>query len=99
MSTYFISRHPGALEWARGQGLAVDVWLPHLDIGLVQPGDTVAGTLPIQLAAQVCKRQASYLHLSVDLPAHLRGRELSAHELVLAGARLEAFTIVGVLVP
>ncbi|WP_310460922.1 CRISPR-associated protein Csx16 [Sphaerotilus sp.] len=90
---FFISRHPGAVEWARRQGLAVDHWLTHLDPAAVRPGDTVAGTLPIHLAAQVCARGGRYLHLSLDLSAHLRGRELSAEELVQAGARLEPYTV------
>lgn len=90
---FFISRHPGAVEWARRQGLAVDHWLTHLDPAAVRPGDTVAGTLPIHLAAQVCARGGRYLHLSLDLSAHLRGRELSADELDEAGARLESFHI------
>ncbi|MFM2069223.1 MAG: hypothetical protein RLZZ584_4132 [Pseudomonadota bacterium] len=95
MTTWFISRHPGAVEWARRQGLQVDHWLMHLDLDLavIGPGDTVAGTLPIHLAAQVCQRGARYLHLSLDLPARLRGRELSADDLALAGARLEQFHV------
>jgi CRISPR-associated protein Csx16 len=93
MTTFFISRHPGAVEWARRQGLAVDCWLPHLDVEQVQAGDTVAGTLPIHLAAQVCDRGARYLHLSLDLPAELRGRELSADQLTLARARLESYAV------
>jgi CRISPR-associated protein Csx16 len=93
-TTYFVSRHPGAVEWARRQGLAVDHWLAHLDPAVVQPGDTVAGTLPIHLAAQVCAHGGRYLHLSLDLPAHLRGRELSVQDLDDAGARLEEFHIV-----
>jgi CRISPR-associated protein Csx16 len=92
-TTFFISRHPGAVEWAHRQGLAVDHWLAHLDPAVVQPGDTVAGTLPIHLAAQVCARGGRYLHLSLDLPAHLRGRELSAQELNETGARLERYAV------
>lgn len=93
MSTFFISRHPGAVEWARRQGLAVDRWEPHLDVDGLQPGDTVIGTLPVHLAAQVCARGARYLHLSLDLPVAWRGRELSAEELTVAGARLEAYCV------
>ena len=40
MTAYFVTRHPGACEWARRRGLHVDVWLPHLDPVLVKPGDT-----------------------------------------------------------
>jgi CRISPR-associated protein Csx16 len=93
MTIWFISRHPGAVAWAARQGLAVDRWAAHLDPAQVQPGDTVIGTLPIHLAAQVCARGARYLHLSLDLPAGLRGRELGADELQQAGARLEAYVV------
>lgn len=93
MTTWFISRHPGALQWAARQGLRADHWVPHLDPAQVQPGDTVIGTLPIHLAAQICARGGRYLHLSLDLPPAWRGRELSADELERAGARLEAFRI------
>ncbi|MCK6426804.1 MAG: CRISPR-associated protein Csx16 [Burkholderiaceae bacterium] len=91
--TFFLSRHPGAIEWARRQGLGVDQWLAHLDVAQVQPGDTVIGTLPIHLAAQVCARGGRYLHLSLDVPPQWRGRELTADELEAAGARLEGFTV------
>lgn len=90
---YFVSRHFGAIDWARRQGLPVDRWVPHLRLEDVAPGDTVAGTLPVTLAAEVCRRGARYLHLSLDLPPHWRGRELSADELEQAGARLECFHV------
>jgi CRISPR-associated protein Csx16 len=93
MTTWFVSRHPGALEWARRQGLAVDRWVPHLDPAEVAHGDTVAGTLPVQLAAEVCGRGARYLHLSLDLPPGERGRELDADTLARLGARLEPFEV------
>ena len=42
MTTYFVTRHPGARAWAQQQGVAVDVLIDHLDPEIVQPGD-VAG--------------------------------------------------------
>lgn len=93
MSTWFVSRHPGAIEWATRQHLQVDRTVPHLDPAQVQPGDTVIGSLPVNLAAQVCAKGASYWHLSVELPAELRGRELSADDLEQLGARVQAFDI------
>lgn len=50
MTTYFITRHSGALAWAKQEGLAFDVHLEHL-INLAQliEGDIIIGTLPINM--------------------------------------------------
>ncbi|MBK1692602.1 CRISPR-associated protein Csx16 [Ectothiorhodospira mobilis] len=91
--TYFVSRHPGAMEWAARHGIQVDQQIDHLDVERIQAGDTVIGTLPVHLAARVCQRGGRYLNLSIDLPPHLRGRELSADDLEALGARVQAFHV------
>jgi len=93
MTTWFITRHPGARQWAHEQGLDIDRYASHLDPAQVAAGDTVIGSLPVHLAAAVCERGARYVNLSLDLPAHARGRELSVEELSAFNARLEAFTV------
>lgn len=93
MTTYFISRHPGACEWARHEGITVDEVVTHLDIDRVKSGDTVAGTLPVNLAAQICAQGARYLHLTLEMPAEARGQELSAEQMRQYGARLEPFYV------
>ncbi len=93
-TVWFVSRHPGAVEWAARHGIAVDRRVEHLDLEEVEPGDTVIGTLPVHLAAEVCARGARYVHLSLDLPPDLRGRELSVDELNACHARLEEYRIV-----
>ncbi len=95
MSNWLVSRHPGAVEWIRYQGIAVDHQVQHLDVSLVQDGDLVVGTLPIQLAAAVCQRGARYFHLSVQLPFELRGQELDSTTLNRLGAKLEEFAVMG----
>ncbi|AVO49256.1 CRISPR-associated protein Csx16 [Melaminivora suipulveris] len=93
MTTWFVSRHPGALQWMRQHGPAFDQHVPHLDPAQVHPGDRVLGTLPVHLAAQVCARRAEYWHLVLDLPEAARGHELGAHELTALRARLQRFFI------
>lgn len=93
MTSFFISRHPGALEWSERQGLKIDRRVVHLDPADISPGDIVAGSLPVHLVADVCARGARYLHLALDLPAHARGRELTADELERFGARLEPLLV------
>ncbi len=93
MTTFFVSRHPGAAEWVRVQGLAVDRAVAHLDPAVVGPGDTVIGTLPVNLAAGICASGARYLHLTLDLPPEWRGRELTAAQMTACGARLEEYRV------
>ena len=93
MTTWFVSRHPGALQWMRRHGPAFDQHVAHLDPAQVQAGDTVIGTLPVQLAAQVCSAGARYQHLSLTLPEQWRGQELSAEQLQGIGATLQQFHV------
>jgi len=93
MTIYFISRHPGAREWAAEESVTVDQVIEHLDPVIITPGDTLIGSLPVNLAAEVCERGGRYLHLSLDLPAALRGHELSAEQMRACGARIEEYLI------
>lgn len=93
MATWLVTRHAGATEWLRQQGYQVDQEVIHLDAARVSAGDLVIGTLPLHLAAAVCERGARFLFLAVDIPAGLRGTELSAAQLKALGARLEAYAI------
>jgi CRISPR-associated protein Csx16 len=93
MTTYFISRHPGAIAWAGQQNIKVDCQLAHLDIALIQQGDTVIGSLPVNLAAEVCAKHARYIHLTLDLPFDARGIELDADAMRRFGAKCEEYRI------
>ncbi len=93
--TWFVSRHAGAVEWAKRQGLQADILVAHLDVEKVSPGDTVIGTLPVNMAAAVCARGARYLHLSLEVPEGWRGRELTADALEAAGAAFRQYHVKG----
>lgn len=99
MTTWFISRHPGALEWTRRRQVPVDRFVAHLELRDVVADDTVIGSLPIHLAAAVCAQGARYLHLCVELPSHLRRQELTADQLDALGAHTVAYQIVALASP
>ena len=90
---WFVSRHPGAVEWAKHQNLVIDRWVAHLDPAEVCAEDVVIGTLPVNLAAAICDRGARYLHLSLKVPVAWRGRELSAEDLQRLDAQLQFYRI------
>jgi CRISPR-associated protein Csx16 len=93
MTTFFVSRHPGALDWMRRHGIAFDRHVPHLAMEDVRAGDTVIGSLPVNLAAEVCARGAAYQHLSLEVATADRGRELSAEDLDQYEATLTRYFI------
>ena len=91
MTTYFISRHAGAVDWAKAEGFHVDQRLTHFDATIIKAGDNVLGTLPINLVAEVNARGGNYFHLTLELPSDARGKELTADDMRQYGARLEAY--------
>lgn len=94
MTTYFVSRHPGALQWAALQEVHFDVHMIHLDnLALFKAGDVVIGTLPINMAYALNQRHVRYFHLSLEIPEQLRGVELNATQLQRCNASLEEFYI------
>ena len=70
MTVYFITRHKGALEWAKEEHVHYDVHVTHLaNFDELRAEDTVIGTLPIHLVADLHVRGIRYVHLSMHVPA------------------------------
>lgn len=93
--TLLVSRHAGAVAWLRDalQAPHAEV-VAHLDdTEALQPGDQVAGTVPLHLAAALCTR--GVIVLGLDLPVSLaqRGQALGAEEMRRAGARLTRYRV------
>lgn len=93
MSTFLISRHAGTLEWFSKKGFVVDHHISHLDVSVINKGDCVVGTLPIQMVAEICNKGARYKHLEVVVPFEYRGVELTAEQLETFGATLTEFVV------
>jgi CRISPR-associated protein Csx16 len=91
----FVTRHPGARDWAAEEGFSVGRVIDHLDLdpAQIEPGDRVIGLVPVNLAAEVCERGGAYLHLTLALPPELRGRELSAQQIRAHDVRIEQYSV------
>ena len=92
MTTYFVTRHAGAVEWAKGIGVEA-VLVAHLDSTIVKPGDTILGTVPFELAADVIARGGKYFNLEMKVPAEFRGKDLTAADMNRFGARLQEYRV------
>lgn len=92
---YFVTRHKGALDWAREEGYAEDgvEMVSHFDPSVIQKGDEVIGTLPVHLAAEVCERGGHYWHLQMQIPAEARGKELTADDMRKFDATIREFRV------
>lgn len=90
-TTWFVSRHAGAIEWAHRNEIHAHRWVSHVGTCEIAAGDTVIGSLPVHMAAAVCARGARYLHLVLDLPKELRGHELTSEQLTEVKARLQCY--------
>ena len=95
MSIYFITRHIGALQWANQNHLNFDIHLPHLsDLEQLDIHDIVIGTLPINIVYALNQKGIRYIHLSLEIPPHLRGVELNVEQLNECKATLEEFSVI-----
>lgn len=92
MTTYFVTRHPGARDWAARQGLEAER-RDHLDPAEIRTGDIVMGTLPVHIVADIQSRGARYLHLELTVPLAQRGQDLSADDMDRFGARLTEYLV------
>ena len=93
MTVWFVSRHPGAIAWAKNQALPIDRWVTHLATSDVTLGDLIVGTLPMSAASTVCEKGARFFSLEIRLAEHQRGRELTEEELKHLNCTLQEFKV------
>ena len=92
MTDYFISRHKGAIEWAKPL-LPAARFLSEVPSEDLHSGDCVYGTIPIDIAATLCASQVRVFALVFDRNGLVRGNELSADELRLRNAHFEEYVV------
>lgn len=90
---FIVTRHPGARDWLAKKKVSFSLLMEHLDLSVLEPGDEVLGTIPLQMAHRVFQKGALYYHLVLEMPFSKRGMELTAEELENYGARFEPFEV------
>jgi CRISPR-associated protein Csx16 len=89
METVIVTRHSGAVEWLRRQGITGDV-ISHITDAAQIAGRRVVGALPLHLA---CHAAAVG---SIDMPAlrpEQRGQDLTPAEMDAAGATIQWYVV------
>jgi CRISPR-associated protein Csx16 len=93
VTTYLITRHAGAVEWLRRQGIDFKE-ISHLDSATaIEPGDRVIGPLPLSKIADIVAGGVRYEAIEMDLPEGARGSELSADQMAGYRARLVRYRV------
>jgi CRISPR-associated protein Csx16 len=96
-NTWFISRHQGSIDWIKGQNIHIDKFAPHLDEKIaLKPGDTIIGSLPVHIIANLNKGGVRFINLQIELPPELRGVELNARQINLLAPKLQEFRVMPV---
>ena len=93
MTTWLVTRHAGARVWAARLAVQVDRVVDHLELDEVVNGDTVVGSLPINLVAELNDIGVVYYHLTLPLTMELRGTEITANMMEKLGAKLERYRV------
>ena len=83
-----VTRHPAVVEWLSSRGITGRV-VSHASIADVM-GKEVYGVLPLRLAAA-----AKIVHtIDMDVPADMRGKELTIEDMDRYGARINSYITV-----
>lgn len=74
-----VTRHDDAVAWLRSKGYEGDV-VTHMsdaDVAALPAASMVIGVLPLHLAVAVIQAGHRFVSLQLEIPADLRGKELT----------------------
>lgn len=94
MTTWFVSRHPGAIDWLEKTGIKVDRYAEHLSSDDVAFGDFVYGVLPLHIISDICSKGARFFALDFSMNASQRGKDLTKSELDSLNCKLQEYIVI-----
>ena len=93
-----VSRHAGAIDFVK-KTMNYDgdvVFANHIDnemISSLKSGDVVVGVFPMHIAAELNKNGVRTFSIVMNIPADMRGKELTADTMVRLGAKIEEVVV------
>lgn len=92
MKILAVTRHAAAQTWLLKQFPDAEIEVSaHYKPGMEAGKDAVVGILPVNLVADLNRIGVRFLMLVLDVPAELRGVELTVAQMNELGARLEEY--------
>jgi CRISPR-associated protein Csx16 len=92
---WFVSRHQGAVDWIKAQGIRLDHIVAHMNCEHdPKPGDVIIGTLPAADIARLNQRGIRFFNLDLTIPQSLRGKDLTATEMAECSPRLAEYNVI-----
>ncbi len=96
MTTYIITRHTASRNWILNNLPDTNDTpeiISHLDPQVIQSGDTVIGVLPLQIIAEITRKGANFYSFEINVPADLRGIELTEEHLKALSPKLIQYEV------
>ena len=84
---------PAPLHGQKGKIYRSIAGCSHLDARQVTAGDTVIGTLPVHIAADICSRGARFFFLELHLELNQRGVELTESDMLKANCSVKEYFV------
>ena len=95
MTVWAVTRHPGAKEWLQKNAqISIDHFVDHLNVELVNEGDTVLGVAPLSVIAALCKKGAKFYALDLKLSSSERGKELTRDRMERLNCTLKQYEVI-----
>ena len=94
MKILVVTRHTATCNWLKTQleGHALH-FTAHFSHEMAEGFEVVVGILPINLVADLNALGIRFFMVTMDVPAELRGKELTEEQMVECNVKLEQFSV------
>ena len=94
MKILVVTRHTATCNWLKTRLAEHDLhFTAHFTAEMTEGFEVVVGILPINLVADLNARGIRFFMVTMEVPAELRGKELTEEQMVECNVKLEQFCV------